>query len=86
MIFLPQLYFILIFDLGVFHFHFSSLVEFPVRICAFAQQPTQIFFSKPKQDEIESDGGQVEPPGMNMIYLPYANDIRDIEEARKKSF
>ncbi|KAL1224160.1 ATP-dependent DNA helicase 2 subunit KU70 [Cardamine amara subsp. amara] len=32
------------------------------------------------QDEIESDGGQVEPPGMNMIYLPYANDIRDIEE------
>ncbi|KAF2557191.1 hypothetical protein F2Q68_00013548 [Brassica cretica] len=34
------------------------------------------------QDEIESDGGQVEPPGMNMIYLPYANDIRDIEEAR----
>lgn len=23
---------------------------------------------------------------MNMIYLPYANDIRDIEEARKISF
>ncbi|CAA7056686.1 unnamed protein product [Microthlaspi erraticum] len=32
------------------------------------------------QDEIESDGGQVEPPGMNMIYLPYSNDIRDVEE------
>lgn len=37
-----------------------------------------------KQDEIESDGGQVEPPGMNMIYLPYSNDIRDIEEVRRK--
>jgi ATP-dependent DNA helicase 2 subunit 1 len=38
------------------------------------------------QDEIESDGGQVEPPGINMIYLPYANDIRDIDEARKNCF
>ncbi|VVA91592.1 unnamed protein product [Arabis nemorensis] len=36
------------------------------------------------QDEIEGDGGQVEPPGMNMIYLPYANDIRDIEELHSK--
>ncbi|KAG2323931.1 hypothetical protein Bca4012_038285 [Brassica carinata] len=36
------------------------------------------------QDEIESDGGQVEPPGMNMIYLPYANDIRDIEMVQSK--
>ncbi|KAJ0257192.1 ATP-dependent DNA helicase 2 subunit KU70 [Hirschfeldia incana] len=36
------------------------------------------------QDEIESDGGQVEPPGMNMIYLPYSNDIRDIEELHSK--
>ncbi|CAN8312346.1 unnamed protein product [Cochlearia groenlandica] len=36
------------------------------------------------QDEIESDGGQVEPPGMNMIYLPYSNDIRDIEEVHTK--
>ncbi|KFK43907.1 hypothetical protein AALP_AA1G189500 [Arabis alpina] len=36
------------------------------------------------QDEIESDGGQVEPPGMNMIYLPYANDMRDIEELHSK--
>uniref|UniRef100_A0A1J3EBU5 ATP-dependent DNA helicase 2 subunit KU70 n=1 Tax=Noccaea caerulescens TaxID=107243 RepID=A0A1J3EBU5_NOCCA len=36
------------------------------------------------QDEIESDGGQVEPPGMNMIYLPYSNDIRDVEELHSK--
>nr|XP_048333368.1 ATP-dependent DNA helicase 2 subunit KU70 isoform X2 [Ziziphus jujuba var. spinosa] len=32
------------------------------------------------QDEIIRDGGQVEPPGMNMIYLPYSDDIRDIDE------
>ncbi|KAJ8755705.1 hypothetical protein K2173_022691 [Erythroxylum novogranatense] len=32
------------------------------------------------QDEITRAGGQVEPPGMHMIYLPYSDDIRDIEE------
>nr|CAD1841719.1 unnamed protein product [Ananas comosus var. bracteatus] len=32
------------------------------------------------QDEITSASGQVEPPGMHMIYLPYSDDIRHIEE------
>lgn len=32
------------------------------------------------QDEITSPSGQVEPPGMHMIYLPYSDDIRHIEE------
>ncbi|XAR65559.1 DNA helicase [Bertholletia excelsa] len=32
------------------------------------------------QDEIITSGGQVEPPGMHMIYLPYSDDIRQIEE------
>ncbi|XP_022137914.1 ATP-dependent DNA helicase 2 subunit KU70 isoform X2 [Momordica charantia] len=32
------------------------------------------------QDEIVTAGGQVEPPGMNMLYLPYADDIRHVEE------
>ncbi|KAL5538711.1 hypothetical protein UlMin_046194 [Ulmus minor] len=32
------------------------------------------------QEEIIKSGGQVEPPGMHMIYLPYCDDIRDIEE------
>ncbi|GKV37100.1 hypothetical protein SLEP1_g45165 [Rubroshorea leprosula] len=32
------------------------------------------------QDEIINAGGQVEPPGMHMIYLPYSDDIRDTEE------
>ncbi|KAF4370381.1 hypothetical protein F8388_016118 [Cannabis sativa] len=35
------------------------------------------------QEEIVKAGGQVEPPGMHMIYLPYSDDIRDNEEARK---
>lgn len=34
------------------------------------------------QDEITTSSGQVEPPGMHMIYLPYSDDIRQIEEAR----
>lgn len=34
------------------------------------------------QEEIIIAGGQVEPPGMHMIYLPYSDDIRDIEEVR----
>ncbi|KAH8494380.1 hypothetical protein H0E87_020955, partial [Populus deltoides] len=33
------------------------------------------------QDEIISAGGQVEPPGMHMIYLPYSDDVRHVEEA-----
>ncbi|KAF9607521.1 hypothetical protein IFM89_036883, partial [Coptis chinensis] len=32
------------------------------------------------QDEISSSSGQVEPPGMHMIYLPYSDDVRHIEE------
>ncbi|XP_042495807.1 ATP-dependent DNA helicase 2 subunit KU70 isoform X2 [Macadamia integrifolia] len=32
------------------------------------------------QDEIATSSGQVEPPGMHMIYLPYSDDIRQIEE------
>ncbi|KDO44368.1 hypothetical protein CISIN_1g0069752mg, partial [Citrus sinensis] len=31
-------------------------------------------------DEIVRAGGQVEPPGMHMIYLPYSDDIRPVEE------
>lgn len=32
------------------------------------------------QDEIASSGGQIEPPGMHMIYLPFSDDIRQAEE------
>lgn len=32
------------------------------------------------QDEIMTASGQIEPPGMYMIYLPYSDDIRQIDE------
>ncbi|CAH1415087.1 unnamed protein product [Lactuca virosa] len=32
------------------------------------------------QEEVTDGGGQIEPPGMHMIYLPYSDDIRPIEE------
>ncbi|XP_021714074.1 ATP-dependent DNA helicase 2 subunit KU70-like isoform X2 [Chenopodium quinoa] len=32
------------------------------------------------QDEVITARGQVEPPGMHMIYLPYCDDIRNPEE------
>ncbi|KAK1296249.1 ATP-dependent DNA helicase 2 subunit KU70 [Acorus calamus] len=35
-----------------------------------------------QEEEITSSSGQVEPPGMHMIYLPYSDDIRHVEEAR----
>lgn len=35
------------------------------------------------QDEITTSRGQVEPPGMHLIYLPYSDDIRHIEEASR---
>jgi hypothetical protein len=37
---------------------------------------------KKKQEEVTSSAGQVEPPGMHMIYLPYSDDIRYPEEVR----
>ncbi|CAN1813365.1 ATP-dependent DNA helicase 2 subunit KU70, partial [Linum perenne] len=37
------------------------------------------------QDEIVSGGGQLEPPGMHMIFLPYCEDIRDIEQRVMKT-
>lgn len=38
------------------------------------------FFIVELQEEIVSASGQVEPPGMHIIYLPYSDDIRPIEE------
>lgn len=35
------------------------------------------------KDEVISSSGQVEPPGMHMIYLPFSDDIRHVEEVRK---
>lgn len=35
------------------------------------------------QDELMSSSGQVEPHGMHMIYLPYSDDIRHVEELHR---
>ncbi|KAJ3705585.1 hypothetical protein LUZ61_009290 [Rhynchospora tenuis] len=32
------------------------------------------------QEEVTTSSGQVEPPGMHMIHLPYSDDIRSVEE------
>ncbi|ESW14598.1 hypothetical protein PHAVU_007G001600 [Phaseolus vulgaris] len=32
------------------------------------------------QEEVVQSGSQIEPPGMHMIYLPYSDDIRLVEE------
>lgn len=37
------------------------------------------------QGEIIKAGGQVEPPGMHMIYLPYSDDVRLIEELHSET-
>ncbi|XP_065861912.1 ATP-dependent DNA helicase 2 subunit KU70 [Euphorbia lathyris] len=37
------------------------------------------------QDEIISGGGQVEPPGIHMIYLPFSDDVRNPEELNWES-
>ncbi|KAJ9549708.1 hypothetical protein OSB04_022251 [Centaurea solstitialis] len=37
------------------------------------------------QDEIVEAGGQIEPPGMHLIYLPYSEDIRLIEELHSET-
>ncbi|KAJ4760477.1 ATP-dependent DNA helicase 2 subunit KU70 [Rhynchospora pubera] len=37
------------------------------------------------QEEVTTSSGQVEPPGMYMIYLPYSDDIRSVEEIHTAS-
>uniref|UniRef100_A0A0D9WWA0 ATP-dependent DNA helicase 2 subunit KU70 n=1 Tax=Leersia perrieri TaxID=77586 RepID=A0A0D9WWA0_9ORYZ len=37
------------------------------------------------QEEVTSAGGQIEPPGMHMIYLPYSDDVRYPEEVHLTS-
>ncbi|NP_001389957.1 aTP-dependent DNA helicase 2 subunit KU70 isoform 2 [Oryza sativa Japonica Group] len=37
------------------------------------------------QEEVTSAGGQIEPPGIHMIYLPYSDDVRYPEEVHLTS-
>ncbi|XP_062108061.1 ATP-dependent DNA helicase 2 subunit KU70 isoform X4 [Humulus lupulus] len=47
-------------------------------------RPSTFLFPS-EEEEITKAGGQVEPPGMHMIYLPYSDDIRDNEELHSTS-
>lgn len=39
----------------------------------------------PQAEEVDEEGHQLVPPGMNMIVLPYADDIRDAPELETES-
>ena len=39
----------------------------------------------PQAEELDEDGSQLVPPGMNMIVLPYADDIRDAPQGHSES-
>ncbi|KAK2980381.1 hypothetical protein RJ640_014554 [Escallonia rubra] len=60
-----------------FPFHLRT-ISFAVAFFGSSTHPQLVALVA--QDEIVNSGGQVEPPGMHMIYLPYSDDIRHIEE------
>lgn len=39
----------------------------------------------PQAEEVDEEGNQLVPPGMNMIVLPYADDIRDAPQVKTES-
>ncbi|KAF2286139.1 hypothetical protein GH714_010826 [Hevea brasiliensis] len=65
------------------HRSMLRLNRFAVAYCGSSFHPRLVALVA--QDEIISAGGQVEPPGMHMIYLPYTDDVRLIEEFHSES-
>ncbi|KAL3506595.1 hypothetical protein ACH5RR_031977 [Cinchona calisaya] len=60
------------------HRSMIQLNRFALAFCGSSSHPHLVALVA--QNEMISGGGQVEPPGMHMIYLPYSDDIRHIEE------
>ncbi|XXG46985.1 hypothetical protein AAC387_Pa02g1703 [Persea americana] len=60
------------------HRSMSRLKRFAVAFYGSSANPHLVALIA--QDEITSSSGQVEPPGMHMIHLPYSDDIRHAEE------
>lgn len=60
------------------HRSMSHLKRFAVAFFGSSASPHLVALIA--QDEITSSSGQVEPPGMHMINLPYSDDIRHAEE------
>ncbi|XP_078429816.1 ATP-dependent DNA helicase 2 subunit Ku70-like protein isoform X2 [Wolffia australiana] len=60
------------------HRSMLRLGRFAVAFCGSSARPQLVALIA--QEEISNSCGQVEPPGMHMIYLPYSDDIRYPEE------
>ncbi|RLN34745.1 ATP-dependent DNA helicase 2 subunit KU70 [Panicum miliaceum] len=64
----------------------SSMLRLGRFALAFYGNPTRPqLVALVAQEEVTSSAGQVEPPGMHMIYLPYSDDIRYPEEVHVTS-
>ncbi|KAL4570302.1 hypothetical protein LXL04_025954 [Taraxacum kok-saghyz] len=60
------------------HRSMISLKRFAVAFYGSSSRPQLVALIA--QEEVSDGGSQIEPPGMHMIYLPYSDDIRPIEE------
>ncbi|XP_045814076.1 ATP-dependent DNA helicase 2 subunit KU70 isoform X1 [Trifolium pratense] len=60
------------------HRSMIQLNRFAVAFSGSSSRPQMVALIA--QDEVIQSGVQIEPPGMHMIYLPYSDDIRLIEE------
>ncbi|CAJ2628321.1 unnamed protein product [Trifolium pratense] len=60
------------------HRSMIQLNRFAVAFSGSSSRPQMVALIS--QDEVIQSGVQIEPPGMHMIYLPYSDDIRLIEE------
>ncbi|MED6171497.1 ATP-dependent DNA helicase II subunit 1 [Stylosanthes scabra] len=60
------------------HRSMIQLKRFAVAFCGSSSRAQLVALIA--QDEVIQSGGQIEPPGMHMIYLPYSDDIRLVEE------
>ncbi|CAA6658963.1 unnamed protein product [Spirodela intermedia] len=60
------------------HRSMLRLRRFAVAFCGSSARPQLVALIA--QEETSNSSGQVEPPGMHMIYLPYSDDIRYPEE------
>ncbi|DBA83496.1 hypothetical protein WJX79_009209 [Trebouxia sp. C0005] len=63
-------------------FHATMLKKQRMAICSFvrtrAAEPRLVALL-PQEEEVDEFGVQVTPPGMNMVYLPYSDDVRQPE-------
>ncbi|KAL5196767.1 hypothetical protein ABZP36_000279 [Zizania latifolia] len=64
----------------------SSMLRLGRFALAFYGNPTRPqLVALVAQEEVTSSGGQIEPPGMHMIHLPYSDDVRYPEEVHMTS-